>query len=65
MQKSSSKSIAKQLQDVICYAIKERRLFWFYYESNSKAAWRKVEPYLLGIKEKGKGNPYFSGLPRY
>jgi len=50
-----------ELKKVICQAIKEHKVLWFNYESDSGKYWRKVEPYLLAIKDKGKGNIFFTG----
>ena len=50
-----------ELKKVICQAIKEHKMLWFNYESDSGKYWRKVEPYLLAIKDKGKGNIFFTG----
>lgn len=43
------------------YAIKQHRIVNLYYESDSGKYWRKVEPYIVGIKDKGKGNFFFTG----
>jgi hypothetical protein len=51
---------AKVLAEVIS-AIKHRKTLSFYYESTSGNYWRKVDPYLLAIKDKGQGNIYFTG----
>lgn len=45
----------------ICKAIKDYKMLWFEYESGSGKYWRKVEPYILAIKNNGKGNVYFTG----
>jgi Neuraminidase (sialidase) len=50
-----------KLEKMICQAIKERKMLWFYYESGSGNYWRKVEPYILAIKDKGQGNIFFTG----
>ena len=50
-----------ELKKVICQAIKEHKILWFNYESDSGKYWRKVEPYILAIKDKGRGNLYFTG----
>ena len=50
-----------KLEKIICQAIKEHKLLWFYYESSSGKYWRKVEPYILAAKDKGKGNIFFTG----
>src|SRR5690348_12521836 len=50
MHKTQSK-----LEKIICQAIKEHKLLWFYYRSSTGEYWRKVEPYILAIKDKGKG----------
>jgi len=49
------------LTDIICQAIKEHKILWFYYESDSGKYWRKLDPYILAIKDKGKGNIFFTG----
>jgi hypothetical protein len=49
------------LMQVICKAIKEHKILGFKYESDSGEYWRKVEPYILAIKNEGKGNVYFTG----
>lgn len=50
-----------ELEKTICQAIKEHKLLWFYYKSSTGEYWRKVEPYILAIKDKGKGNIFFTG----
>ena len=52
--------------DVLCNAIDKRRLIKFYYESNSskKKEWRIIEPYIVGVKDKGAGNVFVTGLPK-
>jgi hypothetical protein len=50
-----------KLVEIICQAIKEHKMLWFNYESDSGRYWRKVEPYILAIKDKGKGNIFFTG----
>lgn len=42
-------------------AIQLRKIIRFYYESKSGNYWRKVEPYLIAIKDKGRGNVYITG----
>jgi hypothetical protein len=51
------------LKDILCKAIKEKRLIKFYYESDTskKKEWRTVEPYILGIKE--NGNAFLAASP--
>jgi len=56
MHKSQSK-----LEKIICQAIKEHKFLWFYYKSSSGEYWRKVEPYILAVKDNGKGNIFFTG----
>jgi hypothetical protein len=46
---------------IICQAIQERKIVKFYYESKSGNYERKVEPYILAVKDKGKGNIFFTG----
>ena len=55
----------KEITAILCDAIKERKLVRFYYESLSsgKKDWRTVEPYILGIKERGEGNAFLAALP--
>lgn len=50
-----------KLQQIICNAIKQRKVLRFYYESGSGNYWRKVDPYILAIKDNGKGNVFFTG----
>jgi hypothetical protein len=50
---SLRKKFARQLRN--------NKKFYFYYESDSGKYWRKPEPYLLGIKNNGKGNTYVTG----
>jgi hypothetical protein len=49
------------LADIICQAIEEHKILWFYYESSSGEYWRKVDPYILAIKDNGNGNSFFTG----
>jgi hypothetical protein len=49
----------KKLSEVINQAIRDRKKIRFYYESSGGRYWRKVEPYLLAIKQ--NGNLYFTG----
>jgi len=49
----------KKLYDLMCKAIIERRMISFYYESKGGKYHRKVEPYLMAIKE--NGNIYVTG----
>jgi len=49
----------KKLSEIISQAIRDRNKIRFYYESGSGRFWRKVEPYLLAIKQ--NGNLYFTG----
>ena len=51
----------KKLADIICQAIKDHNILWFYYESKSGSYWRQVDPYILAIKDEGKGNIFFTG----
>jgi hypothetical protein len=54
----------KDISDILCDAIKKRRLTRFYYESKSSGNyWRTVEPYILAIKDNGAGNTFLAGLP--
>jgi hypothetical protein len=50
-----------KLKKIICGCIKELKTVWFYYESSSGNYYRKVEPYILAIKDRGKGNIFFTG----
>lgn len=50
-----------QLQQIICNAIKQRKVLSFYYESGSGNYTRKVAPYILAIKDNGNGNLFFTG----
>jgi len=49
----------KQLYDLIYKAISECRIIKFYYESEGGNYWRKVEPYLMAIKD--NGNTFVTG----
>lgn len=59
---------AKVLHLVIA-AMKEKKKLKFYYESATANYTRTVEPYLIAIKDKGKGNLFFTGYqypdPKY
>jgi hypothetical protein len=50
------------LRKLLCYCIKQHKVLWFYYESSTGNYWRKVDPYILAIKDKGKGNTFFTGF---
>jgi hypothetical protein len=54
-------NVETKLRKLICQYIKEHKVLWFYYESSSGKYWRKVEPYILAIKDNGKGNAFFTG----
>jgi hypothetical protein len=61
------KKMNKKREDIVrllCDAINQRRLVRFYYESTSsgKKDWRIVEPYIVGIKDKGAGNTFLAAL---
>jgi hypothetical protein len=50
------------LVSILCKAIEQRRLVRFYYVSESgKKGWRKVQPYIVGVKE--NGNTFLAALP--
>ena len=49
------------LWQLICQCIKEHKVLWFYYKSGTGNYWRKVEPYILAIKDNGEGNTFFTG----
>ncbi|MDQ6755722.1 MAG: WYL domain-containing protein [Bacteroidota bacterium] len=63
--KTQSKKNSGQSNTIkkLCNAIKQKRLIKFYYESttNKRNDWRIVEPYVVGIKENGKGNIFLAG----
>ena len=64
--KAESNSLQKEkLIKEICKAIKQKQVIQFYYKDTTKAkeGIRIVEPYILGIKNKGKGNLYLAALP--
>lgn len=64
MMLNKDEPITKHEADVLALviaAIQQRKLVEFYYESKSGKGWRKVEPYLIAIKDKGKGNIFFTG----
>ena len=50
---------------LLCEIIDQRKLISFYYESktSNKKEWRTVEPYIVGIKDKGAGNIFLAALP--
>ena len=50
-----------QLEQIICKAIENHNTLWFYYESSTGNYWRKVDPYILAIKDNGRGNTFFTG----
>lgn len=54
-------NLETKLRVLICECIKEHKVLWFYYESSSGKHWRKVEPYILAVKDNGKGNIFFTG----
>lgn len=43
-----------KLVKLICKAIKERQLLYFYYESDSGNYWRKIRPYMIILNENKK-----------
>jgi len=49
------------LRKLLCDCIKQHKVLWFYYESSTGNYPRKVDPYILAIKNKGKGNTFFTG----
>ena len=52
----------KELMDLICNAIKNHRLIYFYYESKTSGNYyRKMEPYLVGRRKDGGKNLFFTG----
>lgn len=63
--KSISIKDRKQTETIkkLCEAIKKKHLVKFYYESttNKHKDWRIVEPYIVGIKDNGKGNVFLAG----
>jgi uncharacterized protein YecE (DUF72 family) len=64
MMLNKDEPISKREADVLALvitAIKQRKLVEFYYESDSGSGWRKVEPYLIAIKNKGRSNVFFTG----
>lgn len=52
-----------ELIKILCKAIKQRLLLYFYYESEKSGnkEWREVRPYLVGINK--KGNLELAALP--
>src|SRR4051812_38288648 len=50
-----------QLEQLLCKAIKNHNTLWFYYESSTGNYWRKVDPYILAVKDNGDGNTFFTG----
>ncbi len=50
-----------KLRQILCKAIRNHNTLRFYYESSSGKYWRKVDPYILAIKDKGAGNTFFTG----
>ena len=50
-----------EIIQLLCQAIRERRLLYFYYESKRRKAWREIRPYM--IIPNGKGNLELVGLP--
>jgi hypothetical protein len=50
---------------ILCKAIQHRQLLRFYYgsEKSGKKEWRTVEPYIVGIYNKGQGNTFLAALP--
>jgi uncharacterized protein YecE (DUF72 family) len=64
MMLNKDEPITKQEADVLSLvisAIKQRKMVEFYYESTSGKGWRKVEPYLIAVKDNGRGNIFFTG----
>jgi hypothetical protein len=53
--------LESEFRKIICECIKEHRILWFYYESSSGKYWRKVDPYILAVKDNGNGNIFFTG----
>jgi uncharacterized protein YecE (DUF72 family) len=64
MMLNKAEPITKQEVDILALvisAIKQQKVVEFYYESNSGKGRRKVEPYLIAINKKGRGDIYFTG----
>lgn len=53
----------KEIIDVLCRAVSGRFLIELYYESKSGKKVRMIQPYIVGIKDLGKGNIYLAALP--
>jgi len=53
----------KEIIEIVCNAISDRKCLEVYYESKSGKKPRTVEPYIVGIKDGGKGNIFFAALP--
>ena len=50
-----------QLEQILCNAIENHNMLWFYYQSSTGSYWRKVDPYILAVKDNGDGNTFFTG----
>ncbi len=50
-----------KLKQIICNAIKQHKVLWFWYESGSGKYRRQVDPYILAIKDNGRGHLFFTG----
>jgi WYL domain-containing protein len=55
----AEEKLEKKLSEIISQAIRDRKKMRFYYESSGGKYWRKVEPYLLAVKQ--NGNLYLTG----
>lgn len=65
--KISHKKMTKkktEITELLCNAIQQRKIIRFYYESSSsgKKEWRTVQPYIVGVKERGAGNRFLAAL---
>ena len=54
-------NLEAKLRKLICQCIKEHKVLWLSYKSKSGEHWRKVDPYILAIKDNGEGNTFFTG----
>jgi hypothetical protein len=61
------RALSTHEQDVVkllCQIINRRQIITFYYESkNGNKGWRKVEPYLVALDDKGAGPSFLCALP--
>jgi len=50
-----------KVKDLLMEAMRDKKMIELEYESSRGKLVRKVEPYLIGIKDKGKGNIFLTG----